>query len=585
MTYKTMTSKYNSTCIACQNTIKVGEEINYSKEEGGAWHRVCELVPLPDKKELFFLSDGEGYGCVGWRIGEVVLNPQFGKTIVSYKKECKECKKEAMHSYPAICTYCNGDVQTIKIETPRENDAKFLYVLRAFARYFREDGMSFGVGDEAGYVYDATCRAATDEESLPLREAIADIQRKRDAETLRKEIAKFIKENGMFPVVEQPVGYRVTDRQNIYGGGDWFVVGDTEVWYIQNNGRDGDWWETNNIKTGGAGAMGWVVKRTDELMSKISEFESVLDPETIEKRRIDADSPQGQFKSFATKAKVSETVLNLFSKPLGGKIAPPQAVWVETDEVYLGQSLDKTKIYLALLTDSGEYGWWVGGRSTTTFEFETTVERQEYFNRFLPEWFSWEIADQIFGKTLAEIKETEFPIDRKGRFKLNDNWYSWASSVAAAIGAKIWTKHLVSDIEATFDVAVIHTTGSNDRGIQVWSDSKLTKGEFIGNQAQFLTEDVSLLISNVFGIDEWTDGKWEELLDVEKITERITLKSVENHNDSSELEKITVRLKSGEQRQYYLVTKAWWYLGEDGDAGEDLYLYKSQSNAVQKFNS
>jgi len=45
--------------------------------------------------------------------------------------------------------------------------------------------------------------------------------------------------------------------QDIYGGGEWFVITPTAIWYVLNNGRDGDDWTYNNVRTGGAGAIGW----------------------------------------------------------------------------------------------------------------------------------------------------------------------------------------------------------------------------------------------------------------------------------------------------------------------------------------
>ena len=50
--------------------------------------------------------------------------------------------------------------------------------------------------------------------------------------------------------------------QNIYGGGQWFVLQEEEgyIWYVHNNGRDGDNWGLNNVVTGGAGAIGYRIK-------------------------------------------------------------------------------------------------------------------------------------------------------------------------------------------------------------------------------------------------------------------------------------------------------------------------------------
>jgi hypothetical protein len=66
-----------------------------------------------------------------------------------------------------------------------------------------------------------------------------------------------------------PEGVRVHDTQNLYGGGDWFVVGSDWIWYVQNNGMDGDDWAVNNVRTGGAGAIGWRVPYDPELAAKL----------------------------------------------------------------------------------------------------------------------------------------------------------------------------------------------------------------------------------------------------------------------------------------------------------------------------
>lgn len=61
----------------------------------------------------------------------------------------------------------------------------------------------------------------------------------------------------------------IGEEQSIYGGGRWFVLTEDKVWAVANNGGDGDCWANNNIRTGGAGAIGYCVPRTDELVSAI----------------------------------------------------------------------------------------------------------------------------------------------------------------------------------------------------------------------------------------------------------------------------------------------------------------------------
>ena len=47
------------------------------------------------------------------------------------------------------------------------------------------------------------------------------------------------------------------------------MISSSEVWFVLNNGADGDDWSANNVQTGGAGAIGWVVPNRDGLGDKI----------------------------------------------------------------------------------------------------------------------------------------------------------------------------------------------------------------------------------------------------------------------------------------------------------------------------
>ena len=79
----------------------------------------------------------------------------------------------------------------------------------------------------------------------------------RELNALKRQCADLIMRNGEKPDSIQPNGERVLNTQNLYGGGDWFVIEDKYIWYVKNNGMDGDNWSYNNVRTGGAGAIGW----------------------------------------------------------------------------------------------------------------------------------------------------------------------------------------------------------------------------------------------------------------------------------------------------------------------------------------
>jgi len=57
--------------------------------------------------------------------------------------------------------------------------------------------------------------------------------------------------------------------ENPWGGGEWWVIQESWIWYVRNNGFDGDNWSVNNVQTGGAGAIGVRVPYSDELADKI----------------------------------------------------------------------------------------------------------------------------------------------------------------------------------------------------------------------------------------------------------------------------------------------------------------------------
>jgi hypothetical protein len=62
------------------------------------------------------------------------------------------------------------------------------------------------------------------------------------------------------------------DRENIYGGGQWWIIDREYIWHVRNNGMDGDNWSYNNIHTGGAGAIGHRVPYNQELAEKLKEI-------------------------------------------------------------------------------------------------------------------------------------------------------------------------------------------------------------------------------------------------------------------------------------------------------------------------
>jgi len=53
------------------------------------------------------------------------------------------------------------------------------------------------------------------------------------------------------------------------------VVGPKGIWFVRNNGADGDDWSINNVLTGGAGAIGWVVPYDKTLAEEIQRLAEI----------------------------------------------------------------------------------------------------------------------------------------------------------------------------------------------------------------------------------------------------------------------------------------------------------------------
>lgn len=61
-------------------------------------------------------------------------------------------------------------------------------------------------------------------------------------------------------------------HENIYGGGQWWIIQKDWIWEIHNNGMDGDDWSRNNVNTGGAGAIGVRVPYNEKLAEMIKKL-------------------------------------------------------------------------------------------------------------------------------------------------------------------------------------------------------------------------------------------------------------------------------------------------------------------------
>lgn len=205
-----MTARYAGTCVVCGKRFAAGAEIDYDRATRETRHWDCQPFVAPEG--AIHISRGEGYGGEPFTVGEVVPTPKW-----------------------------------IHEEDP--NAPAYLSVLHATQRYWREDGFSFGVGDESGYVYSAVCRAATEEESAPIRAAEARAAERSQAKRALDALTVRIENEGECPEQAHPApeAREMFNTRNIYGGGSRYLIESGAVWYCRGNGGDGDDWRANNL--------------------------------------------------------------------------------------------------------------------------------------------------------------------------------------------------------------------------------------------------------------------------------------------------------------------------------------------------
>lgn len=133
-------------------------------------------------------------------------------------------------------------------------------------------------GERGCYAY---YRPATEDEAAVYRQqqqaqqeaSERTVRAKRDRQAL---IERFMSEGERPDAVQVLAGERLMDSQNLQGGGEWWVIEQDRIWYVRNNGADGDDWSRNNIRTGGAGAIGWSLPADAGLIDELRRLAQIL---------------------------------------------------------------------------------------------------------------------------------------------------------------------------------------------------------------------------------------------------------------------------------------------------------------------
>lgn len=168
-------------------------------------------------------------------------------------------------------------------EIVRSENDKIGKVIKVW-RYFEEDAMSLGFMVDSSWIYCGKCDTSIvteqDVEKLLKREEEQkriETERKEDWERKEKikqavsDLTKHIRKQGIYPDVGNVNdATAIYDTFNIYGGGRQILIDGKIIWAVDNNGTDGGDWSYNNIRTGGAGAIGYYMEIDDICKEYIS---------------------------------------------------------------------------------------------------------------------------------------------------------------------------------------------------------------------------------------------------------------------------------------------------------------------------
>lgn len=254
---------------------KIYTYLNYIVEslEKGRWYANGEKTVKECIKRLAELNEVEEVKYFEDRLAE--LKNQFEK------EEAEREERYFVTRYVADCT-------NVKVGDIVKKDGKYGKVIKTW-KYFEPETMSLGILIQEGawlVCAKVDTEAVTEEEMAEYEAEEAEREAKKakeeeikeekaEAEKKVNELVKYVQENGVKPDGKdiEVYGEIYLDTFNIYGGGKRIVFDNEKIWAIQNNGTDGSDWTVNNVRTGGAGAIGYYIKKDKKVENYLEEIE------------------------------------------------------------------------------------------------------------------------------------------------------------------------------------------------------------------------------------------------------------------------------------------------------------------------
>ncbi|RJQ66261.1 hypothetical protein D5S17_36165 [Pseudonocardiaceae bacterium YIM PH 21723] len=457
-------------------------------------------------------------------------------------------------------------------------------VVTAEERFYREDGMSFGVGDDTGFYFSAQVRAATAQEAAEVLDTEAD-QRARAELTARTERLLGWRYGRRVTDSEYPpkgdpalavldglpqVPIRPHDDRPLHGDRLYLDEPGGWLWTVVHNGMDGDDWSFNNVP-------GHIVRRH---------------PLTDERRQLVTDLT-ARYASTAEwqRAGIPENVARIL---IAAGITL-QAITSYSTSVLVGTEAD-AHAYLARDEDAWQAAGWRWGRggkwpasdAARLADAGITCDRAGLLR---------ETGHDTVEKILA-AEPPQLP-DTGGRYILRDGRLGYLTEVTddpvVAQAQLNRDPHTWAGWSHTAGVTAVHVAGHRSRsGWQLWSDGELTIGgwrpaDYTAPKPASLPAQVVQVLDMLVAANNFDPADrpfWQPLLTTATYTKQ-QLDSDKDHRGGSgeeaELLRHDMVLDDQSVVTFWTVRAGWWHLGEDGDAGEDSWISTSESGARQVY--
>ena len=209
--------------------------------------------------------------------GDHTHDSEVESILQSYKNTHTPAKRLSLNN--AYHNLRTGDVLIYAFQSGKTICLKILN-----ARYNRYDGLSFGVNTEEWWDVEYEDISETTEGQARLAQnklkCEAQVQYNEAEKALKvslRILTRKIENYGIFQQGDIRLidikGICLYDSFSVYGGGLQIIEDADSVWYIQNNGADGDDWSNNHIQTGGAGAYGYCVPKS-KVLTELSDWKA-----------------------------------------------------------------------------------------------------------------------------------------------------------------------------------------------------------------------------------------------------------------------------------------------------------------------